>query len=430
MKRTDSFYLVLLGACVFLSFGLLAAVSGANGAFDFKCLYFGSRCLIEGHDPYQPNEVKAVLHREGGEDAQDTEATKIVKSRFNNLPSIFVVMAPLAFLPYKAALTVWLTGMSMLYVAAAFFIWHEAARYAPAPAGILVFLALAMNELSFAMANAAVYAVPLCVIAVCCFLRDRYVRIGMLCLAISLMFKPHDGGLILLFLMMSGGKCRAYAWKSALLAALLSIVPVTYLTFIAPHWPTELLASLHAYAAHGDVNDPGPAGMTAESTVMITSLQALLSLILDRPFFYNGVTYLACGLFLVPLAVRWLKEKFSAEGAWLVLAPVSAFTLLVVYHRIYDGRILLLAVPACALLWRRSQKLGAIAAALLAAGTVVTDGLFWSIFAQIVARHPGVPLFAPGCLRWMVAATPPLVLLVTGGVFLRLYLRTAQSEAS
>ncbi len=425
-QRRDSLYLVLLGCCIFLLVGPIAAMLAPIPTFDFKCLYFGSRCLIEGHDPYNEREVQRVLHAEGGEDAADTDETRIVKRRFNNLPSVFLISAPLALLPYSIAVSIWLAGMSAAFVAASLLVWKVAATHAPVLAGALVFLALANSELFFAMANAAVYAIPLCIVATWCFVRNRHVVLGVVCLAISLMLKPHDSGLIWLYFLLVGGKSRRAALGTLLAVVVLSLPVVAYLSAVAPHWPVELLTNLHAYAAKGDVNDPGPTGMTGQSTIMIVSLQAVFSLVSDTASFYNAASYLVCGALLLPWCLKVLRSGHTAEQAWLAIAPVAALTMLPVYHRSYDGRLLLLAIPACAILHAKSRSLGRIGFVLLAAGTLVTGGITWSLFAHAVSRIPAAILQASPHLLIYTAMLPvPLTLLVTGCFFLWAYLRNA-----
>lgn len=428
-QRRDGLYLALFGCCVFLLLGPVSGLLVPIRTFDFKCLYFGARCLIEGHDPYQPAEVQRILHREGGEDSSDTEVTRIVKSRFNYLPSVFVVVVPFALLPYGIAQVLWLTGMALAFVAASMLIWFEAARDAPVLAGALVFLAMSLNELSFSMANAAVYAVPLCVIGTWCFLRERYLAAGVLCFAVSLMLKPHDSGLIWLYFILIGGKYRSRALWSSGLAVLLSIPVLIYLFSVAPHWPAELSANLQSYARQGDVNDPGPGGMTGQSTIMITSLQSALSLISNQPWFYNSATYIVCAIMLVPI-YKYAAREGMPERAWSAIAPLSALTMLVVYHRSYDGRLLLLAIPACAWLRSRSRALGWTGFLLLAVATVVTAAVPWSVFCIMLSKGLIPPLFTTReFLLYLAKATVPVALLLVALFFLGAHLFKSKLSA-
>jgi hypothetical protein len=45
----------------------------------------------------------------------------------------------------------------------------------------------------------------------------------------------------------------------------------------------------------------------------------------------------------------------------IALAFLAALTMLPVYHRHHDGKLLMLAVPACALLYARRREAGAVA---------------------------------------------------------------------
>ena len=56
---------------------------------------------------------------------------------------------------------------------------------------------------------------------------------------------------------------------------------------------------------------------------------------------------------------------------WVALAFLSALTMLPVYHRSHDAKLLMLAVPACALVWSASRRLG-IACTLVTSLAIAT----------------------------------------------------------
>jgi len=77
--------------------------------------------------------------------------------------------------------------------------------------GALIGFFLANCELLIVLGNMAGVAIGLCVVAVWCFLRERYVAAGIFCLAISLAIKPHDSGLVWLYFLLAGGIYRRRA---------------------------------------------------------------------------------------------------------------------------------------------------------------------------------------------------------------------------
>ncbi|MGA8671796.1 MAG: hypothetical protein WB679_18080, partial [Terracidiphilus sp.] len=172
-------------------------------------------------------------------------------------------------------------------------------------------------------------------------MRERLEYIGVLCFAISLMLKPHDSGLIWLYFLLAGGVLRRRAWQILLVVTILSIPAILWVSYVAPNWPHELQSILAAYSSHGDVNDPGPSSMASHGIGMVISLQAVISVFRDDPRFYNPLTYLVCGALLLAWLVKVVRSPNTPNTAWFALAPIAAFSMLPIYHRIYDARLLL-----------------------------------------------------------------------------------------
>ena len=428
-EHKDGLYLVLLGAAIFLLIGLIVQMAAPVKSIDYRAVYFSTRCFLEHRDPYNAGELRRTVHDEGSESWDQIDKGSLMERKFIYLPTVFVFSSAFALLPFALSNMLWLAGLAAVYVFAAGLIWRVCAQQAPLLAGALVALVLASSELFFALGNPAGYAIALTAVAVCCFLEDRFIAAGVLCLALSLMLKPHDGWLIWLFLLLAGGRLRRCALWTAGAVAVLSMPVLWELWRIAPQWPGELHAIFSDYSAVGSVNDPGPTGMTALSTVMNVSLQPVFSLVSDNPAFYNAATYLVCGALLLPWSVRVARTKPEGGIAWMAIAPAAVLSLLPVYHRSYDARLLLLAVPACVQLWKRNRLAGWVGASLVALGTVVTAGIPWSILAQAMARYPELVVRAPATLRGVVTGTAPLSLLLAGVFFLSMFLRALPDVA-
>ena len=148
---------------------------------------------------------------------------------------------------------------------------------------------------------------------------------------------------------------------------------------------------------------------------MIIILQAALSLIRDDAHFFNPAAYAICGMLLLIWSAKTLRSRFSLRLAWFAIAAISALTILPVYHRTYDARLLLLTVPACAILWKEGGPLGWCALALNAAAIVLTGDPFWIIFFQITHYS------RPSALFGMIPA--PFILLALSIFYLWAYLR-------
>ena len=305
---------------------------------------------------------------------------------------------------------------------AAFLMWNLGANYTPEISGLLIGFMLANSELVLVVGNMAGIAIGLCVVAVWCFLRGRFVPAGILCLAISLAVKPHDAGFVWLYFLLAGGIYRRRALQTLLVTAVLGLATILWVTPIAPHWMQELHSNIIVNQLPGGLNDPAAASMGWHGLVMITSLQTAISYFRDDPRIYNLVSYLVCGVLLLAWGVRSLRSRFSQRGAWLALAAVVPLTLLVIYHRAYDARLLLLTVPACAMLWSEGRMLGRLALLVNAAAFVLTGDLPWAlVFGVISHLRPTTPWLSGWVLTAIVVFPAPTILLIMSAFYLWVY---------
>jgi len=204
----------------------------------------------------------------------------------------------------------------------------------------------------------------------------------------------------------------------------LALPALLWVSNVAPHWPHELHSNLLAASARGDLNDPGPTSMGAHTLGMIISLQTVVSVFRDDPRFYNPVTYLICAPPLLLWAWVTLRSRFTPERAWLALAAISALAMLPVYHRIYDAKLLLLTIPACAMLWAEGGLIGWLALLVTAAGFVLTGDLAWVIFLGFIRALHLPAASVPGQIVANALVFPvPLTLLAMGVFYLWVYAR-------
>ena len=157
-------------------------------------------------------------------------------------------------------------------------------------------------------------AISFCVVAVWCFLKKRFVALGVLCLAISLALKPHDTGLVWLYFLLAGGVYRKRALQTLAVFAALSLPVILWVTHVSPHWMQELHSNMSALSVHGGLNDPSPASSGAHGLGMMINLQTALSFFRDDPRFYNPATYLVCGVLLLVWAFTTLRSRVTPAG--------------------------------------------------------------------------------------------------------------------
>ena len=423
--RLDGLYLLLLGGMIFLMLGAILERGNPAPMSDFKAIYYGARCVLQHSNPYQDGEILRMYEADGGQFPSDPILARSARRAIVvciNLPTALFLVAPLAILSWGHAYVVWMILMAGSLMFAAFLMWDLGADYAPAVAGVLIAFVLANSEVLVIIGNAAGSVISLCLIAVWCFIKNRFVAVGVVCLAISLAFKPHDGGLVWLYFLLAGGAYRKSALKSLGLAAVLSLLAVLWVSQVAPHWMQELHSNLAATSARGDLNDPGPSSMGAHTLGMVISLQTVVSLFRDDASFYNPVSYLIGGAPILVWIVVTLRSRFSPERAWLALAAIAAISMLPVYHRIYDSKLLLLTVPACAMLWSEGRMLGRLALLVNAAAFVLTGDLPWAlVFGVISHLRPTTPWLSGWVLTAIVVFPAPTILLIMSAFYLWVY---------
>jgi hypothetical protein len=307
---------------------------------------------------------------------------------------------------------------------ASYLIWSMGADYAPIVCGVMIGFFLANSEVILLLGNAAGIAVGLCVVAVFCFLCERCVAAGVLCLAVSLALKPQDAGLVWFYFLLAGGVYRKRALQSLLITAALCLPAVLWVWHVAPHWFAEWQANILAFSARGGNNDPGPASTGGHGLGMLVNLQSAISLIRDDPRVYNTVSYVICAPLLLIWAIVTLRSRPSHEKAWLGIAAIAVLTMLPVYHHLYDAKLLLLTVPACAMLWAGRGVFGWLALLLNAVGFVLTGDLPWASFLFLLHKlNLPTTRLTGDLLTGMQVLPAPLILLAMGIFYLLVYAR-------
>ena len=429
--RRDGLVLLLLGSVVFVLLGLALEHASHEPMVDFRVIYYPARCLVEHGDPYSQPQVLSLYRALGGDSPSDSEKVRQIATRYIYLPTAFCFTVPFALLPWGPAHILWLMLTLGGLIFASFLVWSLAADYAPLAAGALVCLFLANSELLIISTNAAGIVVSLCAVAVWCFLRNRFVPAGILCLALALAVKPQDSGLVWLYFLLAGGLFRKRAWQTLLVTAVLSLPGLLWVAHAAPHWMQEWQSNVSVLSVRGGISDPGPTSLGGHGLANVISLQSVLSVLRDDPRFYNPVSYLICAPLLLAWIVVTLRSRFTQARAWLALAAISALTMLPVYHRQYDAKLLLLAIPACVLMWVEGGLIGRLAMLVNVAALVFTGDLTWALFLVLVKRLPLAATGFSGQLLTALQVFPaPLILLIMGIFYLWAYARATRLNPS
>jgi hypothetical protein len=440
MTRVRLTCLLIIGLCAAssLTWGIFLSSSIPGGVLDFQNIYDGTDCLLHHCDPYSVSQLDIFTRKQGIEESKlgindPVTAAKLYQGRtlYVYLPTTFLFIAPFTFLGWGPAHVLWMALVASSFILAAILMWDIGARYSPGVAALLVCIVVANSEIFLASGNPAGIVVSLCVIAVWCFLEERFVPVGMLCFVIALAIKPHDAGLVWLYFLLAGGAYRKRALQIFIIVGILAVVAGVWLSHLVPHWLPEIRANLATISGPGGLNNPGPGSLTGNAPNMVIDLQAAASVFWNNPRFYNLTSYLVCGIMLLFWVVTALRSRFSVTNAWLALASIIPITLLVTYHRPYDARLLLLSAPACAILWARGGSIARIAVLLTAAGVALTGDIPLAI-SILIAKHL-LPLTAglPKLILTVLFMRPAsLVLLILAIFYLWVYVRSASAQHS
>jgi len=423
---------LLLSSGIFILWGSALERTSPGGMADFKAVYYGTRCLIQHSDPYNANEFMRLYRAEGGEFPSDPVMSHLFSRAVFvciNLPSSLFLIAPLALLAWGPAHVLWMILVACGLILAAFLMGNLAESYSSGVALFLICIVLANSEILFSCGNTAGLAVSLCLVAVWCFLKERFVLAGVLCLAVSLAIKPHDAGLIWLFFLLAGGTYRKRALQTLLVTAVLCVPAFLWVTHIAPHWMPEVHANLLTTAARGSLNDPGPQSIAFRNPDMIIDLQSVLSIFRDDPRIYNPASYLICGVLILIWIARTFRSRLTLDSSYFALAAIAALCLLPIYHRQYDAKILLLTAPACAMLWARGGPIRWIALLLNTAAVVVTGDIPSAILIIFANKLHVDTAGVLGKILTIVLMRPvPLILLALGVFYLWVYVRRSAPD--
>jgi hypothetical protein len=343
---------------------------------------------------------------------------------FIYLPTVCLVFAPVAALPWGPAHILWIILLVGLLFVATLLMSDIASDYAPGLALLLGCILLGNSEILFGGGNPAGLVVSLCVIAAWCFIERRFVLIGILCLAIAVEIKPHDSGLVWLYFLIAGGEYRKRALQTLAFSAAFSLAAGLWISRVSPNWAQEWASNLAGLSSRGEVNDPGP----ASAKTNLIDLQTIVSIFRDDPRIYNLVSCLVCGFVLVVLSVATLRTPVSRRKLWIGLATIAPLTMLVTYHRFYDAKLLLLTIPACAMLWAQHGAIGRIAFVLNTLGLLLTSHIPSATLDIIASNFHPDSVSIPIIFTIFLTRPAPLVLLAMSILYLWVYVSYSEKE--
>jgi hypothetical protein len=424
LKRWVSLASLLLSAAISIAWGSSSALN-RYGTTDFRAVYYGTRCLLQHRNPYKVSELEHVVRDEDGERPFETVEQHQAVVLYVNLPTTFLFVAPFAILPFGIAQVLWLALLAGSIILASFLIWNLSENLSPTVSVLLICIVLANSEAIFLGGNTAGLAVSLCLVAVWCFLQKRLVLAGVICMAVSLAIKPHDAGFVWLYFVLAGGVYRKRALQSLSVTIAMGLSALLWISLVAPQWMQGWRTNMSAISAHGGINDPGPASIVGFHHLdPVIDLQSVISVFRDDPRVYNSISYLVCGTLVLLWVIATLRFRFSRARALLALASIVPLTMLITYHRPWDAKLLLLTVPACAMLWAEGGLIGWLAILLTCAGIVFTGDIPLALLGGVTESLGLSTVSLSGQILTVLSARPiPLILLLMGVFYLWIYIR-------
>jgi hypothetical protein len=425
LKRRIGLILVLLSGGISVLWGCSLGWSIQGGPMDFQAVYYGARTLIAHQNPYIESDVEHVFQSDGRDHSKLTPKQHHLITLFVNTPATLLLVSPFALLPLQEGQVLWMLFTAGSLILAAYLMWNLSAEHAPILSACLIGFLLLNCQVVFGAGNTAAIVVGLTIVAVWCFLKNRYVPAGVICMAVGLAIKPHDAGLVWLFFLLAGTVYRKRALQTAIMTAVLIVPALIWIQHVAPSWMHDWQTNMATISAPGALNDPRPATVTSKiSAGNVISLQAVFSVFSGDPRFYNLASYLVCGLFLIVWAYKTLRSRTSDQRAWLALAVVVPLTVLVTYHRVYDTKLLLLTVPACAMLWGEGGAIGRTAAALNGLAVVLNADVPLAILGILTQNlHLSTATLSGQILTIVLTRPSQEILLATSIFYLWVYVR-------
>jgi Glycosyltransferase family 87 len=359
--KIDLHWLVLFLSAIWLLASGAARVSHASN--DFVPVYTGARCLLHGCDPYQPWQLEQQFFAAGGQ-AKELPSWQIDMPVYP--PSTFLALSPLALLRFPIARWVWFLLNGSLFVLSAVLILSMCPRAHRWPATVLVSFIVATAGILLVLGQPGMFAISTLILGICLFLLGRLLPLGTVLLMVSLAVKPQIGGFLVLYLVM-----RRIHWRYATVAlggagALLFCAGlILHQHQGSADWSLTLRSNLSSTLSPGGSADPRPENTQAIGDI---NLQTLSSIFLADARKFNIAAY---ALFLGLMAAG-VAAAMRAPGAphLLAIAALSILSLMPVYHRFYDTRLLLLSIPAAMMIFERRRLLGATVILLTALSTI------------------------------------------------------------
>jgi hypothetical protein len=317
----------------------------ASVSIDFAVNYASSRLWLQGRNPYDPALLKAEFI--GPARGPAAIAPKYATQPAVYPPTMFALIAPIAWLPWNAANWIWCLASTALVLLSL----RKILAASKLPVGAYWAMAAALTAFSpthtgLAMGNPSAVACALTTLAALAALEERETAAGLLTGA-AVCLKPQIAiCAVALFLAWRKPRAVVIAAATAAGSAAISLLRAPsweeYLT-----WLQTLRANVSSGFFPGGAND---ASIANPVSFLFINVQALLGLLIRDATFLDAAAW----IILAALFIVYAKRRTGSRDHDVAFAAVM--TLLAVYHRYYDAQLLLLVVPFLAAQWKRRES--------------------------------------------------------------------------
>jgi hypothetical protein len=350
---------------------------------------------MHGENPYDSEALKKEL-REAG-------ATRRLEHQQDLNPSVYLVtamplVATVAWLRWPAANIVWCL-LSLAFFAASLIVILRYAKLSTANKWIFGSVALAFSPtyVGLLRGNASVLSISLLTLALCLSV-DRRTRMAGAFLGVALCLKPQVA---------LGAICMLALWRywstlflAAAIFSTIAVIGVLGASSFGKHWEWWRSEQQNVAAAYGSSSDTNPLSVSA---FQFLNAQPILAYPIRDPL-WSG---LAVWIFAAILTAfyLWFRRRAGVPSLSRDIAFSCILTIVVMYHRYYDGQLLLLFIPLLPELWRAQNRRMAIFLGICLISSAFPDQ---TVFAKLMGPQ------VTNLLRFILMRHQPMGVLAMG----------------
>ena len=161
---------------------------------------------------------------------------------------------------------------------------------------------------------------------------------------------------------------------------------------------------------------------------MMVHLQPVLALIHNDPRFYNIAAWTIVAPLLMLWSFRTMQGCHTAKSTWLAVAAIATLSLLPIYHRPHDAKILMLTLPACAALWAEKGVVAWLALLFTGGEILITSDLPLAALSGLSSSSQPSPGIINHLLFIAVSRPAGLVILAASIFYVWVYIRDCTPE--